>query len=83
MTGRMMNERLGKWSFWVMFLGFNVGFFPMHILGCWECRGAFTPIRPDWAWNGLNMVMTIGAFVLGIGILISIINLSSVCVPAS
>ena len=33
MTGRMMNERLGKVSFWVMFVGFNVGFFPMHILG--------------------------------------------------
>ena len=33
MTGRMMNERMGKFSFWIMFVGFNVGFFPMHILG--------------------------------------------------
>ena len=33
MTGRMMNEKLGKWSFWVMFIGFNLGFFPMHIVG--------------------------------------------------
>ena len=33
MTGRMMDERLGKWSFWIMFIGFNVGFFPMHLLG--------------------------------------------------
>ncbi len=33
MTGRMMSEKLGKLSFWTMFIGFNVGFFPMHILG--------------------------------------------------
>ena len=33
MTGRMMNERLGRWNFWVMFIGFNLGFFPMHISG--------------------------------------------------
>ena len=33
MTGRMMNERLGRWNFWVMFIGFNLGFFPMHITG--------------------------------------------------
>ena len=31
--GRMMNETLGKWSFWVMFIGFNLGFFPMHLAG--------------------------------------------------
>ena len=30
-TGRLLNERLGKWNFWIMFIGFNVGFFPMHI----------------------------------------------------
>jgi cytochrome c oxidase subunit 1 len=32
-TGRMMNERLGKWHFWLAFIGFNVAFFPMHITG--------------------------------------------------
>ena len=32
-TGRLMSERLGKWSFWIMFIGFNLGFFPMHIAG--------------------------------------------------
>ena len=32
-TGRMLDERLGKWNFWVMFIGFNVAFFPMHISG--------------------------------------------------
>ena len=33
MTGRMMGERLGRWNFWVMFIGMNVTFFPMHIVG--------------------------------------------------
>src|SRR4029079_1251045 len=33
MTGRLLDERLGKWSFWIMFIGFNQTFFPMHILG--------------------------------------------------
>jgi cytochrome c oxidase subunit I+III len=32
-TGKMMNERLGKWNFWMMFIGINVTFFPMHIVG--------------------------------------------------
>ena len=33
MTGRMMNERAGKWSFWITFVGFNLAFFPMHLSG--------------------------------------------------
>ena len=33
MTGRMLDERLGRWNFWMMFIGFNLGFFPMHIAG--------------------------------------------------
>ena len=33
MTGRMLDERLGRWNFWIMFIGMNVTFFPMHILG--------------------------------------------------
>ena len=43
-TGRMMSERLGEWNFWLAFIGFNVAFFPMHILGLRACRGGSTPI---------------------------------------
>ena len=46
-TGRMMNERFGRWTFWVVLTGFNVGFFPMHVSGCSGCRAASTPIRRD------------------------------------
>jgi cytochrome c oxidase subunit 1/cytochrome c oxidase subunit I+III len=77
MTGRMMNERLGKWSFWIMFLGFNVGFFPMHILGLLGMPRRIFTYQPGLGYDGWNMVVTAGSFVLGIGILLSIVNLLS------
>lgn len=48
MTGRLLDERLGRWNFWTMFVGFNLGFFPMHISGSWECHAASIPIRTRW-----------------------------------
>jgi cytochrome c oxidase subunit I len=74
MTGRMMNETLGKWSFWVMFIGFNVGFFPMHILGLMGMPRRIYTYESGLHWAFLNQLETVGAFVLGIGILLSIIN---------
>ena len=74
MTGRMMNEKLGKWSFWVMFLGFNAGFFPMHNLGLMGMPRRIYTYQQGLGFDGLNMLVTIGAFVFGIGILLSIIN---------
>jgi cytochrome c oxidase subunit I len=75
MTGRLLDERLGKWSFWIMFVGFNIGFFPMHILGLLGMPRRIYSYRPGLGFDSWNMVVTIGAFVLGIGIFISIINL--------
>ena len=51
-TGRLMNERLGKWNFWVMFVGFNFGFFPMHITGLLGMpRRIYTyPAGIGWDW---------------------------------
>ena len=43
-----MNERLGKVSFWIMFIGFNLAFFTMHLLGVRACPGAFTPTPRAW-----------------------------------
>ncbi|MGC2618323.1 MAG: cytochrome c oxidase subunit I [Acidobacteriaceae bacterium] len=75
MTGRMMNETLGKWSFWIMFVGFNVGFFPMHIVGMMGMPRRIYTYPAGLGFGTWNMVETIGAFVLGIGILVSIVNL--------
>jgi cytochrome c oxidase subunit I len=75
MTGRMMNERLGKWSFWVMFAGFNLGFFPMHIVGLLGMPRRIYTYQAGLGLQPMNELMTFGAFVLGIGILMSMINL--------
>lgn len=74
MQGRMMNETLGKISFWVMFIGFNVAFFPMHIVGMLGMPRRIYTYPAGLGWGTLNYIITCGAFVLGIGILISMIN---------
>ena len=75
MTGRMMNERMGKWSFWVMFIGFNLGFFPMHIVGLMGMPRRIYTYSPRLGFQPMNELMTFGAFLLGVGVLLSIINL--------
>jgi len=68
--GRMANEFWGKVSFWVIFVGFNVTFFPMHFLGLNGMpRRTFT-YDGNMGWNDGNMICTVGAFVLGIGLAI-------------
>lgn len=74
MTGRMMNETLGKISFWVMFIGFNVGFFPMHILGLNGFPRRIYTYEAGLGFGPTNVVITIGSFVFGLGVLISIVN---------
>ena len=69
MTGRLLNERLGRWNFWFMFVGFNLGFFPMHILGpAWACRGVSTPIPREWAGTRSISITTIGSYIFAFGI---------------
>ncbi len=74
-TGRMMDEYLGKWSFWVMFIGFNLAFFPMHIAGLNGMPRRIYTYPPGYGLDGVNALSTIGAYILALGILISIINL--------
>ena len=68
MSGRMLDERTGHWVFWLMVVGFNVTFFPMHILGLMGMpRRTYT--YPDLPWFGpINFIETIGAFVMGIAV---------------
>jgi cytochrome c oxidase subunit I+III len=74
-TGRMLDERLGKWHFWLMVIGFNLTFFPMHILGLMGMpRRAYT--YPDKAgWGELNLLQTAGAFVMAVAVLVFVWNL--------
>jgi cytochrome c oxidase subunit 1/cytochrome c oxidase subunit I+III len=74
-TGRMLDERLGKWHFWLTVIGFNATFFVQHLLGFrGMTRRVWTyPNLPGWAL--LNMISTIGAFILGGSMLILLWNL--------
>ncbi|WP_082483560.1 cbb3-type cytochrome c oxidase subunit I [Rubellimicrobium mesophilum] len=66
-TGKMLSERLGRWAFWLSFAGFNITFLPMHLTGLVGMpRRVFTyPGGLGWDW--LNMLSTVGAFVIAAG----------------
>ncbi len=74
MYGRMMDEGLGKLAFWLMFIGFNLTFFPMHISGLLGMPRRIYTYHPGLGWDLWNMLSTIGSFVLGLGILVVIVN---------
>jgi cytochrome c oxidase subunit 1 len=63
-TGRLMSERLGKWNFWLFFIGFNVAFFPMHILGLQGMPRRVYTYQPEMGWGGLNLLATAGAVLM-------------------
>jgi cytochrome c oxidase subunit I+III len=74
MTGRMMSERLGKWAFWLIFVGFNLTFFPMHILGFQGMPRRVYTYQPDMAWHGLNLFISVSALILAAGFLVFFID---------
>jgi heme/copper-type cytochrome/quinol oxidase subunit 1 len=73
-VGRMMSERLGRWSFWLMFIGFNVAFFPMHLLGLQGMPRRIYTYPAEMGWGGLNLLATIGALTLAAGVLLTLVN---------
>ncbi len=75
MTGRLMSEGLGKASFWVMFIGFNLTFFVQHALGLSGMPRRVYTYAPDLGWSTYNLISTIGSFILGVGILMTVVNL--------
>jgi cytochrome c oxidase subunit I len=74
MTGRMMSEGLGKLSFWVMFIGFNMTFLVQHSAGLSGMPRRVYDYSGDLGVGGYNMISTIGSFMLGIGVLLTVIN---------
>jgi len=74
MTGRRLNERLGKVHFWLHFIGFNLAFFPQHILGIQGMPRRISDYSPDAGWTLLNLVSTAGAFMIAISILPFLVN---------
>lgn len=74
MGGFMLDKKLGWWNFWLMFIGFNVAFFPQHIAGMMGMPRRIYTYAAGQGWEWLNLVSTIGAFILAFGVLIFIIN---------
>ncbi len=74
MSGRMLNETLGKVSFWLMIVGFNLAFFTMHILGVEGMPRRIYTYVSGLGFSHLNLVISIGAFILAFGILLTLIN---------
>ncbi len=74
-TGRMLDERLGKFNFWMIFLGFNLTFFPQHILGIEGMPRRIWTYQDNQGWNLYNLLSSIGAFLIAFGALIFVVNL--------
>lgn len=73
--GFMLNDRLGRWNFWLLFVGFNVTFFPMHFLGVMGMvRRIYT--YPDIpGWSTLNAIATGGAVLQAVGVIVFLVNI--------
>jgi cytochrome c oxidase subunit I len=74
MTGRLMNETIGKLNFWVLFIGFNLTFFPMHILGLKGMPRRIYTYPLEMGWGQMNYLATVGAVVIALGGAIFIAN---------
>jgi cytochrome c oxidase subunit 1 len=73
-TGRLLSERVGKWHFWIFFIGFNLTFFPMHQLGFEGMTRRVYTYLPETGWGPLNLLASVGAGVMGIGVLLFLVN---------
>ena len=74
MSGRLMSEALGKASFWTMFVGFNLTFLIQHSAGLSGMPRRIYDYDEALGVSGYNLISTIGSFILGIGVLITVVN---------
>src|SRR5256885_1372765 len=74
MTGRLLSEPLGKWHFWLQFLGMNLAFFPMHFIGLLGMPRRIYTYSADLGVTDLNLVSTVGAFLIAIAMLVFLYN---------
>jgi cytochrome c oxidase subunit I len=75
MFGRMLDERLGKAHFWLVFIGFWVAFLPQYVLGLWGMPRRVATYPADLGWQALNIVSTVGAFMIGFSFVLLLVNL--------
>ncbi len=73
-TGKLLNETMGKWHFWFMVIGLNVAFFPMHLSGLLGMPRRIYTYPAELGVESYNMVSTVGAIVLAVGLLVFVYN---------
>jgi cytochrome c oxidase subunit I+III len=73
-TRRMLSERLGRWAFWLMFLGFNAAFLPMHVTGLLGMPRRVYTYPGDLGWNALNLSTSLFSFVFAAGVLVVVVD---------
>jgi cytochrome c oxidase subunit I len=74
MSGRLLDERLGRWNFWTVLIGFNLAFLPMHWTGLLGMPRRIYTYPADMGWSTVNLITTVGSFVLAFGLLLLLIN---------
>ena len=77
MTGRMLSRRLGIWHFWIQLIGFNLAFFPMHLLGLRGMPRRIADYPANLGWTFLNTLSSIGAFIVAFSLLLFLINVAT------
>ena len=73
-TGRLLNETMGKWQFWLFFIGFNVTFFPMHWLGLIGMPRRVYTYQSGFGWDLWNLVATCGSYLIALSVLLFVVN---------
>ncbi len=73
-TGRLLDERLGRLCFWILFVAFNVAFFPQHYLGAIGMPRRIYTYAAGVGWTFWNTVSTVGAFGIALGVLVFMVN---------
>ncbi len=74
MTGRLLDERLGRWNFWTMFIGFNIGFLPMHTLGLVGMPRRIYTYPAAMGWSTQNLIVSLGSALFAVGVLLLLVN---------
>jgi cytochrome c oxidase subunit I+III len=73
-TGRLLSESAGKWNFWLFFIGFNVTFFPMHVLGLDGMTRRIYTYDASSGWGNLNLLATGGALIIAASMIVFFVN---------
>jgi cytochrome c oxidase subunit 1 len=74
MTGKFLDETLGNIHFWLMFIGMNMAFMPMHVLGLKGMPRRIAEYQSGQGWEVWNLISTVGAFIVALSILVFVIN---------